>query len=52
MLLNFGNGNIEEECKMGDAVLVSHTRKGFRFCADMKVSEQCGIVASKKNQII
>ena len=46
MLLNFGkckcihvgDGNMEEEYKMGDA--------------DTKVSEQCGIAASKGNQIL
>ena len=63
MLLNFGkckcihigHGNMDEECKMGDAVLGRTTQeKDLRvtFSADMKVSEQCGIAASKGNKII
>ena len=58
MLLNFGkckcihigHGNIDEEYKMGDAVLGKDL--GVTFSADMKVSEQCGIAASKGNQIL
>ena len=63
MLLNFGkckcihirHGNIDEEYKMGDAVLGRTTQEndlGVSFSADMKVSEQCGIAASKGNQIL
>ena len=63
MLLNFGkykcihigHGNIDEEYKMGDAVLGRTTKEkalGVTFSADMKVSEQCGIAASKENQIL
>ena len=63
ILFNFGNcksihighGNMEEEYKMGDAVLGRTTQEkilGVTFSADMKVSEQCGIAASKGNQIL
>ena len=63
MLLNFGKckcihtglGNMDEEYKMGDTVLGRTTKEkdlGVTFSADMKVSEQCGIAASKGNQII
>ena len=64
MLLNFGgkckcihigHGNMDEEYKMGDAVLGRTTQEnalGVTFSADMKVSEQCGIAASKGNQIL
>ena len=40
---------------MGDAVLdttVTEKDLGVTLSADMKVSEQCGIAASKGNQII
>ena len=63
MLLNFGkckcihigHGNMDEEYKMGDAILGRTTQEkdlGVTFSADMKVSEQCGIAASKGNQIL
>ena len=63
MLLNFlkckciyrGHGNMDEEYKMGDAVLGRTTQEkglGVTFSADMKVSEQCGIAASKGNKIL
>ena len=63
MLFNFrkckcihtGHGNMDEEYKMEDAVLGRTTQEkdlGVTFSADMKVSEQCGIVASKGNQIL
>ena len=45
---------MEEEYKMGGAVLGRTTQEkdlGVTFSADMKVSEQCGIAASKLNQI-
>ena len=62
MLLNFGkcksihigHGNMDEEYKMGDAVLGRNTQEkdlGVTFSADMKVSEQCGTAASKGNKI-
>ena len=63
MLLNFGtykcihirHGNMDKEYKMGGAVLVRTTQeKDLRVTnsADMKVSDQCGIAASKGNQIL
>ena len=63
MLLNFGkckcihigHGNMDEEYKMGDAVLVRIIQEkdlGVTFSAGMKVSEQCRIAASKGKQII
>ena len=63
MLLHFGKckcihiglGNMDEEYKMGDAVLGRTTQEkdlGVTICADMKVSEQCGLAASKGNQIL
>ena len=63
MLLNFGkckcihigHGYMDEEYKMGDAVLGITTQEkelGVTFSADMKVSEQCWIAASKGNQIL
>ena len=63
MLLNFGkckcihigHGNTDEEYKMWDAVLGRTTQEtdlGVTFSADMKVSEQCRIAASKGNQIL
>ena len=48
-------GNMDEEYKMGDAVLGRTTQEkdlGVTFSADMKVSEKCGIAASKGNQIL
>ena len=44
-----------EEYKMGDAVPGRTTKEkdiGVTFSADMKASEQCGIAASKGNQIL
>ena len=41
--------------KMGDTVLgttVKEKNLGVTISADMKVSEQCGIAASKGNQIL
>ena len=63
MLVNFGKckcvhlgrGNMDEEYKMGDAVLGRTTQEkdfGVTFSDNMKVSEQCGIAASKGNQIL
>ena len=53
--IHIGHGNMDEEYKMGDAVLGRTTQEkdlGVTFSADMKVSEQCGIAASKRNQIL
>ena len=63
MLLNFGkckcihigHGNMDKEYKMEDAVLDRTTQeKDLRvtFSADMKISEQCRIAASKGNQVL
>ena len=41
--------------KIGDTVLGTNVKEkdlGITISADMKVSEQCGIAASKGNQII
>ena len=46
---------MDEEYKMGDAVLGRATQEkdlGVTFSADMNVSEQCGIAASKGNKIL
>ena len=53
--IHIGHGNMDEEYKMGDAVLCRTTQEkdlGVTFSADMKVSEQCGIAATKGNQIL
>ena len=53
--IHIGHGNMDEEYKMGDAVIGRTTQEkelGVTFSADMKVSEQCGIAASKGNQIL
>ena len=53
--IHIGHGNMDEEYKMGDAVLGRTTQEkdlGETFSAGMKVSEQCGIAASKGNQIL
>ena len=45
--IHIGHGNMDEEYKMGDAVLDRTTQEkdlGVTFSADMKVSEQCRIV--------
>ena len=45
---------MDKEYKMGDAVLGRTTQEkdfGVTCSADMTVSEQCGIAASKRNQI-
>ena len=63
MLLNFGkckrlhtgHGNLDTNYNMGDTVLdntVKEKGSGITISADMSVSEQCGIAASKGNQII
>ena len=46
---------MDEEYKMGDAVLGRTTQQknlGVTFSRDMKVSEQCGIAASKGNKML
>ena len=53
--IHIGHGHMDEEYKTGDAVLGRTTQEkdlGVTFSADMKVSEQCGIAASKGNQIL
>ena len=63
MLLNFGkckclhtgHWNLNVNYKMGDTVLGTTVKAkdlGVTISADMKVSEQCGIAASKGNQIL
>ena len=63
MLLNFekckclhtGHGNLDMNYNMGDTVLgttVKENDLGITTSADIKVSEQCGIAASKGNQIV
>ena len=52
--LHTGHGNLDVNYKMGDTVLGTVKEKdlGVTISADMKVSEQCGIAASKGNQIL
>ena len=53
--IHIGHGNMDEEYKMGDAVLGRTTQEkvlGVTFSVDMKVSEQCGISASIGSQIL
>ena len=53
--IHIGHRNMDKEYKMEDAVLGRTTQEkdlGVTFSADMKVSEQCGIAASKRNQIL
>ena len=53
--LHTGHGNLNVNYKMGDTVLgttVKENDTGVTISADMKVSEQCGIAASKGNQIL
>ena len=51
MLLNFGKLDVDN--KMGDIVVgTTAEEKRVTGSADMKVSEQCGIAASKGNQIV
>ena len=63
MLLNFGkckclhtgHGNLDVNYEMGDTVLgttIKEKNLGITSNADMKVSEQCGITASKVNEIL
>ena len=53
--LHTGHRNLDVNYKMGDDVLgttVKENDLGVTISADMKVSEQCGIAASKGNQIL
>ena len=53
--IHIGHGNMDEEYTMGGAVLGRTTHEkdlGVTFSADIKVSKQCGIAASKGNKII
>ena len=53
--INTGHGNLDVNYKMGDTVLgptVKEKDLGMTINADMKVSEQCGIAASKVYQIL
>ena len=53
--LHTGHGNLDINNKMGNAVLGTTVKeKDFRvtISTDIKVSEQCGIAASKGNQIL
>ena len=63
MLFNFvkckclhrGHGNFDINYNMGDTVLGTTVKEkdiGIKISADMKVSEQCRIAASKGNQIL
>ena len=53
--LHTGHWNLDVNCEMGDTVLLGTTKKekdlGVTISADMKVSDQCVIAASKGNQI-
>ena len=51
--IHIGHGNMDEDSKMGDAALSRTTQEkdlGVTFSADMNVSEQCGVAASKVNK--
>ena len=53
--LHTGHRNLDVNYHMGDTVLgtiVKEKDLGVTISADMKVSEQCGIAASKGNQIL
>ena len=53
--LHTGHGNLNVNYKMGDTVLGTTVKEkdlGVTISADMKVLEQCGIAASKGNQIL
>ena len=54
-MLHTGHGNLHVNYKMGDTVLGTSVKEkdlGVTISVDMKVSEQCGIAASKGNQIL
>ena len=49
------HGNLDVNYKMGDTVLGTTVKEkdlGVTICADVKVSEQCGIAASMGNKIL
>ena len=53
--LHTGHRNLDINYNMGDTVLGTPVKEkdlGITIRADMKVSEQCGIAASKDNQIL
>ena len=53
--LHTGQGNLDTNYNMGDTVLGTTVKEkdlGITTSADMKVSEQCGIAASRGNQIL
>ena len=52
--LHTGQVNLDVNYKMGDTVLGTTVKKdlGVTISANMKVLEQCGIAASKGNQIL
>ena len=53
--LHTGHGNLDVNYNVGDTVLgtiVKETDLGITISADMRVSEQCGIAASKGIYII
>ena len=53
--IHIGHGNMDEEYKMGDAVLgrtIQEKDLGITFSADMNVSDQCGIAGSEGNQFL
>ena len=50
--LHTGHENLEVSYKMGATVLGKKNDFGVTISDDMKVSEQCGIAASKGNQIL
>ena len=52
---NIGHGNMDEKYKMVGAVLGRTTQEkslGVTFIADLKMSEQYGIAASKGNKML
>ena len=53
--LHTGHGKLDVKHKMGDTILGTTVKEkdlGVTISADMKVSEQCSIAASKDNQIL
>ena len=53
--LHTGHGKLDVNYKMGDTVLGTTVKEkdlGVLISTDMKVSEQCGIAASRGNKIL
>ena len=53
--LHTGHRNLDIKCNIGGTVLGTTAKEkdlGITVSADMKVSEQCGVTASKGNQIL